>query len=163
VNEKIFSPETDGILKLMAIVYLMVMMFGSLLNLINGDGLEVWITFVKVSLLYLGVCAIIYILIKSQRIIMTEDKFTLKVIGLTRYQIKLKHIEQIRKGKMNGSPIMEIITNSNGRKRVLPVPFLPFKQNWDDMLQVIKDQRGEEVIGEMKLKRAKGELRTWEE
>jgi hypothetical protein len=162
MDNKIFFPNTVGILRTMLLVYIMVMLFGSILTFMKAEGLETWLSFAKVSLVYLGICAILYLSIKSQRIILDEKYFVLKVIGITRHQIPLSKINEIRKGKMSGSPIMEIVLQGKGRKPVLPVPFLPFEENWDEILQSIQNQCDKNVIGEMVLRREKGELRTWD-
>ncbi|WP_078549990.1 hypothetical protein [Litchfieldia alkalitelluris] len=159
MNEKIFYPNTKGILKMMAFVYLIVVVFGSVLNTYFHSTSQEWLLFFKVSLIYILVCSILFVLIKSQQIIISKKEFKLKLAGFTRYQITLSSIGEIRKGKMNGSPIMEIKSKNN---RIFPVPFLPFEAAWEEVLEFVRQERGESIIGEMKLKRKKGELRTWE-
>lgn len=146
----------------MIIVYILVVCVGTILNIINQAGLQDWLSFMKISLLYIGICSVLYIAIKSQRVILNDKQLVLKVLGMTRHRIDLSHIEEVRKGKMNGSPIIEIETRPNGYKKISPVPYLPFEKDWDEMLTFIKGKCGENVIGSMTLKREKGELRTWD-
>jgi hypothetical protein len=160
MKEKVYYPNTSGIGKIMGTVYAIVFFAGSAINIIRQDGLESWLVFLKVSLIYIGICTLIYLAIKSQRIILSEKQFTLKVFGFTRHQITLNQINEIRKAKLNGSPIMEIETLN---KRAFPVPFLPFEKCWDELLPILKEKCGSEAIGEMKLRREKGELRSWDE
>jgi hypothetical protein len=159
--QKVYFPNTNGILKIMVTVYVLVLLAGTIINVIKREGLENWLTFITISSIYIIVCSLIYVAIKSQRIILTDKSFTLKQLGLIRHRISLKEIEEVRKGKMDGSPIMEIETRINGLKKVSPVPFLPFEKDWKEMLQLLEGNCGEEIIGEMTLTRQKGELRTW--
>jgi hypothetical protein len=160
---KIYYPNTEGVLKLMTAVFIIVFLFGSLIHVLQNDGLDIWMTFIKVSSIYVIACILIYLTIKSQRIILDEDKLVLKQLGITRHEIKFDCIEDIRKGKMNGSPIMEIESKICGFQRISPVPFLPFRNDWDEIIEVLKENCGDHVIGEMTLVRSKGELRTWME
>ncbi len=156
---KVYYPNTSGIGKIMSSVYSIVLIVGSGINVSNQDGLESWFLFLKVSLIYIGICTLLFLAIKSQRIILNDNQFTLKVFGFTRHQIFLSQINQIRKAKLNGSPIMEIETKN---KRTFPVPFLPFEKVWDELLPLLKEKCGADIIGEMKLRREKGELRSWD-
>ncbi|MFC4319968.1 hypothetical protein [Litchfieldia salsa] len=162
MTEKVFYPNTKGILKTMGIVYLIVAVFGSVLNTYDQSNVREWTLFLKVSLIYIFCCSSLYFLIKSQRIILNEKELILKLAGMKRHHILLSRIGEIRKGKMNGSPIIEIIVKNEQHKRIYPLPFLPFQLNWEEMLQHIGTICGKEVVGEMTLKREKGELRTWE-
>ncbi|MFD1739829.1 hypothetical protein ACFSCX_25520 [Bacillus salitolerans] len=163
MNEKVFTPKTTGVLSIMSMVYVIVLMAGTILNIYKDDGLENWFMFLKVSSLYILACSILFFAIKSQRIILNNDEITLKQLGLTRHKIQYRHIEQVRKGKMNGSPIMEIETRVNGCQKVSPMPFLPFETDWKDIIRKLQEECGKEVVGEMTIRRAKGELRTWKE
>jgi len=160
---KVYFPKTEGILRFMSLIYCIVFLFGSVLNLLNSYDLNEWVAFFQISLIYIGVCLLLYVLIKSQRIVVNEDVFILKVIGLKRYQIQISTITEIRKGKMNGSPIIEILTIRDEKTQLFRVPYIPFEHKWDELFKHIKEKRGKEVIGEMTLQREKGELRTWEE
>lgn len=161
MTTRVFYPKTTGISTVMFTIYVIVLLAGTIINLIKSDGFGEWITFLLVSFLYIGICSLIYFAIKSQRIIITKDIFLLKQLGLVRHHIRLKEIEQVRKGKMSGSPIIEIQTKPGKNQKIYPVPFLPFEQDWDDILFLLEDSCGKEIIGEMTLKRDKGELRTW--
>jgi hypothetical protein len=160
---KVYYPNTEGVLKLMTLVFIIVFLFGSLIHVVKNDGFNIWMTFFKVSGVYVIACAVIYLTIKSQRIILDENKLVLKQLGITRHEIDLECIEEVRKGKLNGSPIMEIASSRCGFQQISPVPFLPFQRDWDEILQFIKTNCGDHVIGEMTLVRSKGELRTWME
>ncbi|WP_456271349.1 hypothetical protein [Bacillus sp. AK031] len=160
---KVYFPETKGIIKIMASVYILLLAGGSALSFMLNETLAQWTTFLLQSLLYIAVCSLIYIAIKSQRIIITEKQFILKVIGVTRHKIDFSHIQEVKKGKMSGSPIMEIHAKKDQYKKICPVPFLPFSESWDELLLTIERKCGSEVIGNMDLKRRKGEVRTWKE
>jgi hypothetical protein len=162
LEQKIFYPNMKGILKTMGIVYLIVTIFGSVLNTFNQSDVQDWALFFKVSLIYIFCCSTLYFLIKSQRIILNERELILKLAGIKRHHILLSKIGEIRKGKMNGSPIIEIVVKNDKQKRVYPIPFLPFQLYWEEMLQDIRNICGNDIIGEMTLKRKKGELRTWD-
>jgi hypothetical protein len=161
--EKIYYPKTEGILKLMTTVFILVFLFGTSIHVLQNDDFDIWMTFLKVSGIYIIACLLIYFTIKSQRLILCENKLVLKQLGFTRHEISFKCVEEVRKGKLNGSPIMEIESKIAGFQTISPVPFLPFKEDWDEILQCIKTKCGEHVIGEMTLVRSKGELRTWME
>jgi ABC-type nickel/cobalt efflux system permease component RcnA len=163
MKQRVYTPNTKGIIPIMAIVYVTVLIAGTMLNIFNNDSLENWFSFLQISLLYILSCSLIYMAIRSQRIIVDQNKLILKQLGLTRHRIELQHIEQVRKGKLNGSPIMEIETRKKGFKKISPLPFLPFENDWKHILHHLQEECGEEVIGEMTLKRANGELRTWKE
>jgi hypothetical protein len=160
---KVYFPETRGVIKIMAAVYIFLLAGGSTLSVMLGESLNQWASFLLQSLLYIAACSLIYFAIKSQRIIITETQFILKVIGMTRHKIDFDHIHEVRKGKMSGSPIMEIHAKKGQYSKVCPVPFLPFSESWDELLSTIEKKCGSEVIGNMDLKRRKGELRTWRE
>ncbi|WP_421384885.1 hypothetical protein ACOJQI_08975 [Bacillus salacetis] len=160
---KVYFPETKGIIKIMAAVYIFLLAGGSALSVMLDESLAQWTSFLLQSLLYIAVCSLIYFAIKSQRIIVTETQFILKVIGMTRHKIDFEHIHEIKKGKMSGSPIMEIHAKKGRYSKVCPVPFLPFSESWDELLVTIEKKCGSEAIGNMDLKRRKGELRTWRE
>ncbi|RIW38483.1 hypothetical protein D3H55_02810 [Bacillus salacetis] len=147
----------------MAAVYFLLLAGGSILSYTLGETLEQWTAFLFQSLLFIVVCLLIYSAIRSQRIIITEKQFILKVIGMTRHRIDFEYVHQIRKGKMSGSPIMEVIAKKGPFSKVCPVPFLPFSKSWDELLLTFEEKCGSEVIGNMELTRRKGELRTWRE
>ncbi|MGF2615874.1 hypothetical protein FZC84_07315 [Rossellomorea vietnamensis] len=160
---KVYFPETKGVIRLMAVVYIILLAGGSAFSLILHETLAQWAFFLLHSLLYILVCSLIYFAIKSQRIIITEKQFILKVIGITRHKIDFEHIRQVRKGKMSGSPIMEILAVKGSYSKVCPVPFLPFSESWDELLMTIEKKCGSSAIGNMDLKRRKGEIRSWRE
>ncbi|WP_044022380.1 hypothetical protein [Bacillus sp. SG-1] len=160
---KVFFPETKGIIKIMAAVYFILLAGGSFLSLYLNETLAQWTSFLLQSFLYIVACSLIYFAIKSQRIIVTEKQFILKVIGITRHKIDFNHIHEVRKGKMSGSPIMEIHAKKGPYSKVCPVPYLPFSDSWQELLLIIEKKCGSEVIGNMDLKRRKGEIRTWRE
>jgi hypothetical protein len=160
---KVYFPETKGIIKIMAGVYFLLLTGGSAISLMLNETFAQWTTFLMQSLLYVAVCSLIFFAIKSQRIIVTEKQFILRVIGMTRHKIDFSHIQEVRKGKMSGSPIMEIHAKKDRYEKVCPVPFLPFSESWDELLLTIERKCGSEVIGNMDLKRRKGEVRTWKE
>jgi hypothetical protein len=167
VNElrvvKVFFPQTKGIIKIMAAVYIFLLAGGSVLSILLDESIAQWTSFLLQSLLYIAVCSLIYFAIQSQRIIITETQFILKVLGVTRHKIDFDLIHEVRKGKMSGSPIMEIHAKKGPYSKVCPVPFLPFTESWDEILLTLEKKCGSEVIGNMDLKRRKGELRTWRE
>ncbi|WP_409253931.1 hypothetical protein V1502_08545 [Bacillus sp. SCS-153A] len=160
---KVYFPNTKGIIKIMAAVYFVLITGGSSLSLFLNETLAQWTSFLLQSLIYIAVCSIIYLAIKSQRIIITENQFILKVVGMTRHKIDFEHIHEVRKGKMSGSPIMEILAKKGSYSKICPVPFLPFSTSWPELLITIENKCGSEVIGNQFLQRRKGELRTWRE
>lgn len=162
MKEKVFKPNTKTVIPTMITLYILVIIGGSVMTFYFGYAMEEWIKFMKTSLIYIIVCLIIFVSIKSQKMIINEKEIMLKVIGITRHKIKLTEIEEIRKGKMSGNPIMEIETRVKGYKRIAPFPYLPFEEAWKVVIEYIKENQGEEVIGEMKMKREPGELRNWE-
>ncbi|MGD6803684.1 hypothetical protein [Rossellomorea aquimaris] len=160
---KVYFPNTKGVFTLMAIGYVILLAGGSALSFILNETLVQWTSFLMQSLLYIVVCSLIYLSIKSQRIIITEKYFVLKVIGITRHKVDFEHIREVRKGKMSGSLIMEIHAKKGSYSKVCPVPFLPFSEAWDELLLTIERKCGSDVIGSMDLKRRKGEIRSWKE
>jgi hypothetical protein len=160
---KVYFPETKGVIKIMAAVYFLLVAGGSILSMVLDETLAQWTSFLLQSLLFIVICTLLYSAIKSQRIIITEKQFILKVIGMTRHKIDFEHVHEVRKAKMSGSPIMEIQAKKGRYSKVCPVPFLPFSESWDELLLTFEKKCGSEVIGNMDLTRRKGELRTWRE
>ncbi|WP_246942981.1 hypothetical protein [Bacillus pinisoli] len=161
MKEKVYIPATTGILGLMLTVYGLVMCAGTIINIMNQDGLSSWLSLIAFSGLYLGTCAILFFTIKGQKIIITNEGLALKQLGMIRYQVRFEEIVKISKGKMSGSPIMNLDVNMKGISKTLPFPFLPFQKDWEEILGTIEAQCGKHVMGEMELKREPGELRTW--
>ncbi|MBM6616564.1 hypothetical protein [Bacillus suaedaesalsae] len=160
---KMYSPSTEGTIKLMFTIFILVLTIGSVIHLLNQASYENWMIFFKMSSLYVGVCLLIFLSIKSQRIILRSNKLIFIQLGFTRYSIPLEMIKEVRKGKLNGSPIMEVETHISGHLCIARLPYFPFEKDWDEILGVIKETCGHEVIGEMTLVRNKGEIRTWME
>ncbi|KAA0546239.1 hypothetical protein FZW96_16135 [Bacillus sp. BGMRC 2118] len=161
--QKIYSPSTEGTIKLMSTIFVLVLTIGSLIHLVNEASYENWIIFFKMSGLYVGICFVIFLSIKSQRILLQQNQLIFNQLGFTRYTIPLETIMEVRKGKLNGSPIMEIEILKNNHRTIARIPYLPFEKDWEVILDVIKEICGQEVIGEMTLERSKGEIRTWME
>lgn len=160
---KIFYPSLEGTLKIMTTIFVLVLIVGSLIHFVNQASYENWMIFFKMSSLYCIVCFVIYLSIKSQRIIVESNKLILTQLGFTRYEIPFESIIEVQKGKLNGSPIMEIETLKNGYNTKAKIPYLPFEKEWNEILQLLKENCGEGVVGTMTLVRNKGELRTWVE
>ncbi|WP_456276816.1 hypothetical protein [Bacillus sp. AK128] len=161
MKDKVYVPVTVGILKIMVTVYGFVLAAGIIINIMKEEGLEGILSLIGFSSLYIIACTLLYFAIKSQRIILTNKGFILKQLGMVRHRINYKDIHEIRKGKMSGSPIMHIEVNINDKKKVYPVPFLPFEKDWNEILLHLETECGRPIVGEMTLKRAPGELRTW--
>ncbi len=163
MKEKIFIPNTSGVLKTMSTVFLLVLVAGSILSIVQEQTLSEWFEFLGLSIAYIIACTLIFLAIKTQKILITESHLILKQVGMTRHKIHFEHIKQVRKGKMTGSPIIEVFAKSGTYEKVCPIPYLPFTKDWDEILDIIKERSGHQVIGNMEIKRAKGELRTWRE
>jgi hypothetical protein len=163
LKNKVYLPKTKGVIKTMLTVYVIILISGSILSFAQEESLQDWYSFLRLSLLYVCVCLLIFIAIKTQKIIISDCYISLKQIGITRHKIQFEHIQEVRKGKMSGSPIIEIAAKSGEHEKVCPIPYLPFSNDWDEILDTIKDKCGDYVIGNMSLNRAKGELRTWKD
>lgn len=158
---KTFYPSLEGTLKPMGTIFVLVLIVGSMIHVLNQASYENWMIFFKMSSLYCIVCFVIYFSIKSQRIIVESNKLILTQLGFTQYEIPFESIIEVQKGKLNDSPIMEIETLYYGHNTIAKIPYLPFEKDWDEILQLLKENCGEGVVGTMTMVRNKGELQTW--
>ncbi|TLS35204.1 hypothetical protein [Pseudalkalibacillus caeni] len=142
--QKTFYPNIKSIELTMLAVYIIVVAFGSALMWVNSDlTFSRWKTFMLVGLIYIGVCFVLSVSIRNQRIELTDQEFRLILLGFVRKEIKYNRIREIKIGKLNGSPVVEV-TFADGSSTT-KVPFIPFEKDWYSIARFIK-QRNKRIL-----------------
>lgn len=141
-SQKTFYPDVKGIEWMMAAIYVMVVCFGTGLMWLREElTMARWTNFMLLGFLYIGVCAMLSVSIRNQRIELTENEIRLILLGFVRQKIKLEQIKEVEMGKMNGSPVVKIsVANKTSPAYV---PFLPFEKDWDTIATYMKEQNSQ--------------------
>ncbi|WP_226669935.1 EbsA family protein [Metabacillus litoralis] len=138
-NQKLlYKARTQGIIKFMLGIYLLTFSVGTITFYLREELTQQnFRFFTKTSLLYLIFCFLLYLAIKSQRLILKEDHLILTIFGWTRYKISVYDIEKCEFGKLNGEIVIHITLN---KKIKCAFPYYPFQKAWEEISDLLKEK-----------------------
>lgn len=142
----IYKPKTKGLILLTTIVYFMVSitLFGLHFTKIETFDMQ---GFLIGSGVYWLWCLTLFMIIKSQRIILEKDgTFRYKTLGFDRCSFHASQLIEVIKEKMNGHPVYVFMYDGNQKRK--PIPYLPFDSKWNEILSWLSSYNNQFILDE---------------
>ncbi|WP_270179373.1 hypothetical protein [Alkalihalobacillus sp. CinArs1] len=142
---KTYYPRVKTIEVFMFLVYVIVVLFGTALLWVKGDlSVERWQTFIMIGFIYIAFCVLLSVCIRTQRIELTENGMHHKLLGLNRRVVAFSSVKRVTFGKVNGSLVIAIEKHFD--RKTTYVPYIPFEQDWDEIVSYIKQKNKKAII-----------------
>lgn len=142
---KTYYPRVKTIEVFMFLVYVIVVLFGTALLWVKGDlTVERWQTFIMIGFIYIAFCVLLSVCIRTQRIELTENGMHHKLFGLNRRVVAFSSVKRVTFGKVNGSLVIAIEKHFD--RKTTYVPYIPFEQDWDEIVSYIKQKNKKAII-----------------